>query len=266
MQLVSRPPREPQLRGIVRSLWHCRDPGARGLEQLLPSGLMQLLINVGGDRLRHATSVGGPVTRCSAAVVQGLQSRPIVLDRRDQRELFGVVFEPGAARAVLGISLDAVADTHVDLCDLTPGGPPLRPHMLRGATLDQRFARIERWLLARRRRPIDRMVMRAVVLMQRGEQRVCALAADIGTSERRLRRRFRAEVGLPPKQFARVLRMQRALVGLRGGEPLAVVAQSSGYHDQAHLSHELRELASVSPGDYRQRRPRYPNHLRLPGD
>lgn len=46
--------------------------------------------------------------------------------------------------------------------------------------------------------------------LQNGAVVVGELAEDVGWSERRSRERFRAEIGLAPKQAARVLRFERA--------------------------------------------------------
>ncbi len=253
MQLHSRTPRDPRLCGLVRSLWHCRAPDARGQERMLPSGTMQLIVNLNSDALRHADLIGGEVAVRSGAVIQGMHTRAVVLDRADQRDVLGVVFEPGAGRVLLGTPLDVLAHTHVDLFELTRGEAPLREQLV-GASPEDCFDRTERWLRARIQGEVDRTIHAALGLMQRGEQRVAVLASEVGTSERSLRRRFRAEVGLPPKQMSRVLRLQRALEGLCGTSPLADVAHSSGYHDQAHFTHELKELARISPSEYRRRR------------
>ncbi|WP_285492656.1 hypothetical protein [Actinomadura sp. NBRC 104425] len=45
-----------------------------------------------------------------------------------------------------------------------------------------------------------------------------------------------------------MLRFQRALARARAGEPLAEVAHGAGYADQAHLAHDVRDLAGVPIG------------------
>ncbi len=222
---------------------------------------MQLIINLDVDSLRHANALDADLTVQTGAVIQGMQSRAIVLDRRDQHDVLGIVFEPGAGRTVLGTPMDAVTDAHVDLDELVRGQAPLRQQLLGVATADERFDRIERWLRARIAGEPDPLVRAALAHMSRGEQRVAVLASRLGTSERTLRRRFCAEVGLAPKPMSRVFRLQRALEALRGPGTLADVAVASGYHDQAHLTHELRELGGVSPSHYRRQSPRHRNHL-----
>ena len=62
--------------------------------------------------------------------------------------------------------------------------------------------------------------------MAHPDTRVAALGAELGVSERQLRRRFLDAVGYGPKTLARVLRFQRAVTLLRSGsdEDLAAVA------------------------------------------
>jgi AraC-like DNA-binding protein len=83
-----------------------------------------------------------------------------------------------------------------------------------------------------------------------GAVRVGDLAAGTGWSRRHFVNRFRAEVGLPPKVAARVVRFQRASRLLGTGVPAAVAAAACGYTDQSHLVREFRALAGVTPGAF----------------
>ena len=75
------------------------------------------------------------------------------------------------------------------------------------------------------------------------------LADEVGWSRRHLTERFRAEVGLAPKAYARVVRFEHArrLLQVADRPGLATVAAEAGYYDQAHLTREFQELAGCSP-------------------
>jgi AraC-like DNA-binding protein len=85
-----------------------------------------------------------------------------------------------------------------------------------------------------------------------------ALPALLSISERQLRRRCRAAVGVGPKELHRILRLQGFVARVRASidrldapdVALARWAVEAGYHDQAHLSHECRRLLGVTPGEY----------------
>jgi AraC-like DNA-binding protein len=86
---------------------------------------------------------------------------------------------------------------------------------------------------------------------------VGAVVDETGYSHRRFVALFRRAVGLPPKLYCRALRFQYALRLLvaRPPSPLADVALAAGYSDQSHLNREFRELAGVSPREYRAAAP-----------
>ena len=88
-----------------------------------------------------------------------------------------------------------------------------------------------------------------------GTTPVGALAAELGWSRRHLGARFRDEVGVAPKTYARLVRFERAAALLARPEPdLAEVALGCGYYDQAHFNREFRALAGVAPGRFRAER------------
>lgn len=78
---------------------------------------------------------------------------------------------------------------------------------------------------------------------------VSAVAADLGVSERHLRRVFREAIGVSPKAFARLTRFHRALRAARedGRARWGSIAVETGYYDQAHLIDEFRAIAGVTP-------------------
>jgi AraC-like DNA-binding protein len=92
-----------------------------------------------------------------------------------------------------------------------------------------------------------------LLLDSAGTIRMPALASETGWSDRHLRSRFSAEIGLTPKAAARVVRFDRArrLLERRAvsGRPLALAALAAhcGYFDQAHLDAEFRALAGAPP-------------------
>jgi AraC-like DNA-binding protein len=76
---------------------------------------------------------------------------------------------------------------------------------------------------------------------------VSVAAAAACLSERQLSRRFRERIGVPPKVFARVMRLQCARAALARGMAASTAAAYAGYADQAHFTREASELAGVTP-------------------
>ncbi|MEM7203688.1 MAG: helix-turn-helix domain-containing protein [Planctomycetota bacterium] len=77
------------------------------------------------------------------------------------------------------------------------------------------------------------------------------LAAQLGVSDRYLRRVMVEEIGLGPKRLARIARVRGALrAAVQGARPSrnwAALALDSGFADQSHLVHEFRALFGDAP-------------------
>lgn len=77
---------------------------------------------------------------------------------------------------------------------------------------------------------------------------IAVLVRELGCSRRHLAARFGEDVGMTPKAYARLLRFERAVERLRGGDAaLGRIAADCGYADQAHFSRELRAFAGATP-------------------
>jgi AraC-like DNA-binding protein len=223
----------------------------------MPTGSVDLVINLREDRIRVFENPDDAAGVCSnGAVVHGAQSRSFVLDALQRVDFVGVHFRPGGG-CLLGLPAQHLADRHVSLVDIWGvRAIRLREQLLECRIPQQLFASLERELLqqmyaARLVRPAISFALRAFA--QGGSvQRIGVLHEDSGYSERQFRTLFTQAVGLPPKAFARVQRLTSALHELaQAKESLASIAAASGYYDQAHFAHELRELAGVSPSEYK---------------
>jgi transcriptional regulator GlxA family with amidase domain len=76
------------------------------------------------------------------------------------------------------------------------------------------------------------------------------LAALANLSPCRFATIFRREIGLPPHRYLCHIRVQNAMILLRSGVPLAMVASEAGFFDQSHLSRHFKSICGVTPGKY----------------
>jgi AraC-like DNA-binding protein len=79
--------------------------------------------------------------------------------------------------------------------------------------------------------------------------RLNAVADRVGVGERYLRGLFVREVGLSPKQFARVSRV-RTVLAMAGHRRWAAVADEAGFFDQAHMIGDFRAVMGVPPAAF----------------
>lgn len=87
----------------------------------------------------------------------------------------------------------------------------------------------------------------------KAELDVHAIAAESGLSYDAFRRRFVAEIGLPPAAYRNAKRLQTASTLLRVTDrTLADIARLLGYVDEFHFSRRFRAHFGASPGGYRR--------------
>jgi AraC-like DNA-binding protein len=87
------------------------------------------------------------------------------------------------------------------------------------------------------------------VLRNAGCVRVSDLAQTAGLGIRQFERRFRYEIGIAPKLYARIVRFEAALhrKAAAPGTQWTDIAHALGYHDQMHMVHDFNRLSGDSP-------------------
>lgn len=253
MPFAARAP-DRRLAPFVESLWIQEEPAADPTlapTVLLPVGRAALVVEY-GDPFEELDARGS-AARLPAALLAGQRDAPARVRATGRTGLVLVNFRPSGAAALLGPQ-DDTAGRHVDLAALVGAARARRlvEEVRTGRDALARTAAVERFLLALRNpRAPDALVEAASarILAARGRVSIAGLARAHGLSRRQLVRRFRSELGLAPKAFARIVRFQCALRRARAGASWARVAPAAGFHDQAHLAKECQALSGCTPGE-----------------
>ncbi|MFF5336164.1 helix-turn-helix domain-containing protein [Streptomyces sp. NPDC013181] len=234
---------------------HCGPPGR----------VLTAVISLSGPlKVSAGVDDGSPVTRFGS-VAGGLMRRAVAVHHDGRQVGVQVSLTPLGARAVYGMPAADLAHRLVPLDELLGAlGVELVDRLRAATTWAARFAVLDELLLRAVGRgaggdPVSRVRPEVAeawrrLLAARGRVRVGEVAAEVGWSRRYLTERFRGEVGLSPKTFARVLRFEHAheLATLHDPLPWAEVAAVSGYADQAHLVREWSEVTGRSPTAWRR--------------
>ena len=265
----------PALRPLVRILWVSRsDRGPAGgetrREHVLPTGEVHIVFRLAGPALRLFDGPDDRVGRTLArAVVGGARAGYYVRDVSEPVWSVGAQLLPGAAPLLFGAAASELAERHTPLEDLWGAGvSEIEERLTLSGSDDERLARFEAILAERlpRVRGIHPAVAEALAGLGAREG-VGSLVERSGYSHRRFVALFREAVGLSPKRYSRVLRFRGMLerAAAPAPPPLAELALEAGYSDQAHFNREFRELAGVTPGEYRALAPAASHHVPIPG-
>jgi AraC-like DNA-binding protein len=257
----------PPLDGLVRAItYQAGEQPRTSVEKILPVPGASLWINLNRDEFRSFDEFGR-VMRVPGAMLAGPTSRAAVIEFEQGRAHISVTFALGAAGCFFVPPLDVTRDLQVPLGEVWGRtGAAVRERVLEAATPQDALAVVEGVLLGALTGLRDHLVVAACEALSAGTA-VGKVAADLGVLPRTLRRRFTAQVGLSPKRFARVQRLQRVVRDLDGRSSVdwAGVAARHGYADQPHLVGEFRQLVGVTPTEYLRSRVDGPNHLRFAG-
>jgi AraC-like DNA-binding protein len=267
--VVVRRPAWP-LRQLVSAItYQAGEQPRSSVEKILPGPGTGLWVNLNRDEFR-SFGEDGRVTRVPGAMLAGPTSRASVIEFEHGRAHVSAYFVLGAANCFGMPPLALARDEQVPLADLWGRiGASLRERLLEAATPGDTLRAMEAVLLGQLTGPLapDPVVTAAAGALSRGVP-VGSVAEALGLLPTTLRRRFTAQVGLTPKRFARVQRLQRVVRSLDGRAEAdwAAVAAEHGYCDQPHLADEFRQLVGVTPSEYLRSRVNGPNHLRFPAE
>jgi AraC-like DNA-binding protein len=190
----------------------------------------------------------------AAARIVGPQTRPTAETIQPGTSVVGIRFRPGAAPALLGVPASELVDRVIEAESLWGSAASALGERVAAATSpEEAAAALERAMVAcvAGGPRLDAVVVGAVRRLESGANRIEALASTFDVSQRSLRRRCLAAVGVTPKSLQRMVRFQRFLalskLSHRPTANLAVLALRAGYADQAHLSRESLRLGGRSP-------------------
>ncbi len=109
----------PPFGDFVEYFWLLNDAPGHSRERIVPSGTLELVINLREDEIRVYDAVRADTCRrFSGAVVSGAYRGSFVIDTQEHADVIGVHFRPGGASPFLGRPAGELADAHVDLSAL----------------------------------------------------------------------------------------------------------------------------------------------------
>jgi AraC-like DNA-binding protein len=209
----------------------------------LPDGRMNLIIRVLAGSQSGDVSVAGPRTRALFKHATGVAHAVIVQ------------LKPGWSTPLLGVAANLLTDRIVPLDDLWGrAGRDLCLELLAARSLPEVLDRVSDAIALRARHASEpasaRLARRAVRLLEGDEVRVDSVARRLGVTARHLRRAFTETIGIGPKDFARTVRLRRAVREAATSRDWGRIAADAGYYDQSHLITDFRELVGLTPGAF----------------
>jgi AraC-like DNA-binding protein len=252
----------PRLRGVAQDYWGYAEKTAGPLRRReLPSADIIVIVNLGAPLQVAQPSSAPSVIPSGGGFVAGLHETYPLTETAGSQSGIELRLSPLGAYRLLGQSMDALANRSVPLDEICGAwAVELAERVQAAPTWEDRFAVLDASLAARlthTRGPSPEVAWAwRQLVMSGGRVPIATLAEELGWSPKRLITRFREQVGLPPKQVARLLRFQRVTSFVLTTETpgWGVLARQCGYYDQSHLIHEFQRFAGDTPQGLARRR------------
>jgi AraC-like DNA-binding protein len=229
----------------------------------LPRGAVTAIIDVDGRTdLGFYAADGRTPLAVPPAFATGAGVASYVIRIVPTHTIMTIHFRPAGALAFLGCPLGDLENSLVGFDDLWGSSAQrLREQLNVAGSPRERVTLLEEFLIRRMRDVSWRLepVLRSVELEP--SMQVSKAQALTGLSVKRFNSLFRCEVGLSPKAYFRVRRLQAVLRALDTPAHGAAIAADLGYFDQAHLVREFRSFTAITPTQYARRRSAMPGHV-----
>ena len=245
----------PALRHLIRYYYQVETHvvGGTGV-QPVPARSPQAIEFTFGTPFEVLTLDGGRKRNAHPIALIGAQTfRRSELLMHGYIDAFTIVFQPGALFTLFCVPAEELTDNDFEgEVVLGRGFGELHRRLGDVASFADRARVADAYLCATR--PISDSIgsianTAAKVLSSSGCVRVSDLAHNVGLGIRQFERRFRYEIGIPPKLYARIVRFEAAL-GRKAAAPAtrwADIAHALGYHDQMHMVHDFNRLSGGNP-------------------
>lgn len=250
-------PPSPSLRPYVRSYWVFRrdtpllTPQA---EYMHPRGGFGLAFNFGDGLALDSQPIPAPIFLDGATTI----SRQMGFVGRV--ELMGVSFRVGGAYPFFGMPLAELTNetaaldalNHADLLRLYE-------RLAEIESMTGRIELLEVWLLNRLARGVERdpLIPASLEMLHTsgGGLAIPTLAESFAISQRHLERLYQRQVGMSPKKFAQLLRVETARLALKDLRlpTTTSLAAELGFYDQSHFIREFQAVIGMTPYRYLRR-------------
>lgn len=177
----------------------------------------------------------------------------------DETSLLVVVFHPFGMNQLLRIPSDILVDEIIDL-DYIFGraGQEVTEKLLSSASNHDRIKIVETFLLhlfSGNHFSVQPIIIASLDLISKnnGLINVGELVQYTGYNKRHIERKFMEVVGISPKQYSNIIKLNVFLKSLKENankSKLIDIGYQAGYYDQSHLIKDFKKITGITPTQY----------------
>ena len=243
------------LKPFVQHYWilettHPAPIGSR--DKVLPYGHPEIGFIYGDDYRFYQT--GQEPALLPKSFVAGQFCQSYYLEPTGATGVIGIRFTPTGLFALFQVSMSSLTNKITDFAEI--GGeevPEITAEIIEATPNDRRIEVIETYLLGKlaNHKAQTNLLQRTVdlILKEIGNVTMGEICEKVNISARQLERKFKEQIGMSPKLFSRVVRVNHALKLLRTNPTYnwQDIIFLCGYYDQAHFIKDFKDLTGECP-------------------
>lgn len=184
----------------------------------------------------------------------GQTIEPISLEIDGEYRIIVFQLYPFATRLLLGINPQDINDNCYDLCEMQEINTNKTIRELRNSVPENQFEILTSYILKLIKKATDNgdntiKLAISTIIDAKGTIPIKQLREQLFISERTFERRFKKEIGVTPKQFARIIQFSFSLDQLKESDynKLTHVAYENGFTDQSHFIKTFKQFTGATP-------------------
>ncbi|GJM35886.1 MAG: AraC family transcriptional regulator [Saprospiraceae bacterium] len=249
-------PSSPALQHLVAYFWTLQAGGADANDaayRFVPDGYVDWVFHLGTPWKYHFPTRHEHKFQHAAHIFGQMKNYVDLYLPDGSFFLLGVKFYPWAVRNIWKIDMHQLTDKELSLNELDLPGLTLLEEQIHGEKeIKNMIQRIEAYLSPWRSAKLQEEVSIAIKQIYKSPLELSFSGLNI--QSRRLEQRFQQEIGIPPKLFQRIVRINRVIEKMIATPRcnFTTLAYQFGYFDQSHFIRDFRQFTGFTPSSFLQ--------------
>lgn len=229
--------------------------------QMIPNGCLELIIHL--NDLHCDLNKNDTWSQTPDYMILGLFTQPYEVQFQDYVKVFAIRFKPEGLYNIFGTPVAMFKDSFEDMTLVM--GHKFRDFSHRVKEEKHTAGMIERTehyllsCLSSNKIDLSYVNLAADLIRKTKGIRIEELPSKVSISKRQLEREFKGKLGISPKHYLRITRINEVLRLLNNNQEmdLTSVAYYCGYFDQAHFINDFKRITGNNPSIFIRERAQY---------
>ncbi len=243
-----------ELRPYVELYWEGSfnaDADGRMSMQMVPNGCLELIFHL--NDLHCDLEADNTWSQSPDYMIIGLYTKPYEVRFKNFVKVFSIRFKPEGVYNIFGVPASELKDSHQDMA-LIMGNlfRDFSNRLKEEKSVISMIRRTEQYLLKNlmdRKIELNYINFAAELIRNTKGVKIENLPGQVCISQRQLEREFKNKVGISPKHYLRIIRINEVLRLLNDKQAinLTSVSYHCGYFDQAHFIKDFKNITGEKP-------------------